>query len=103
MNVGQSHAIILVMLSYMMQTQYDCNDVMCTSCQCEANHDSQKNILIFPLVSCCCCVNNTSSFLKATKPLVSSSRSNYMTSLLNEILYVTEMTKIGSSQYTNNI
>ena len=38
-----------------------------------------------------------------TELLVSSSRSDYMTLLQNGILYATEITKLGSSQYTNNI
>ena len=55
--------------------------------------------MIFPLVSCCSCVNNI-AVLKATELLVFSSRSDYMTLLLNRMLYATGITKLGSSQYT---
>ena len=63
---------------------------------------NRKISMIFPLVSCCSCVNNP-TVLKATQLLVSSSRSDYMTLLPNGNLYATEIMKIGSSQYTNNI
>ena len=45
----------------------------------------------------------TQAVLKATELLVSSSRSDYISLLPNGILYATEIPKLGSSQYTNNI